>query len=203
MNGESHRLCFIPCWCLSQKGMVINEKILANLEDKIQIHITFDGEEIIYTFAVEEGYEYSLDPETVMEMALIFGENGDNIIEWSENSFPFFSDIRLSLKEMTDEEIQSTMIGDWHVIAYNDISGDKLEYTFNEDGTGKRQDRSNRNTFNKFYWDANGGLGLSSNADDFSAYNIICRVSDDVLIAYRETTYYLTEIHPAMVFIKR
>lgn len=130
--------------------------------------------------------QYDTDPDTVLEMARIFGDDGDDLVSWTENSFPYFTALRDTFPVMTDEEIAAAVPGVWNAIEYTDDSGEAMAWEFLEDGTGRRQyGRDDQpEDYRDFWWSAEGGLNYSPRPDDVTASWSLHRASEDVLVGY-------------------
>ena len=85
-------------------------KISENVDEQIQLIVTLKGEEFTYVFPVRDAYGYSADPETVIEMAKIFGGDGDMLTDWTENSSPYFDEMKPIFSSMSDDSIKETIV---------------------------------------------------------------------------------------------
>ena len=123
-----------------------------------------------YQFTEEERlkflFGYDGTPETVMEKALNFGNDKDNHITWTENSFPYFIKMQHMFPLMSDDEIKENIVGRWSVIEYINDAGDTREYIFMEDGTGKKQRHKDdsEEDYEPFYWSVDNGMNYIGRA---------------------------------------
>lgn len=140
---------------------------------------------------------YDSSPETVMEMAKIFGNDGDNNVSWKENSFPYFDEMRGLFSVMSDEQIKDTMVGKWITIDYIDDSGDTRERIFYEDGTGIKQEHKDdpEEEYGDFYWSVENGLNIGYKPGEVRVTWQMYQASDDVLVYYDND-------HARMVFMR-
>ena len=141
---------------------------------------------------------YDTSPEAVMEMALIFGNDGDNNISWKENSFPYFIAVQHMFSLLDDEQIKETIVGNWITTDRVDDAGDTREWIFYDDGTGIRQKHKNdvEENYEVFYWSVENGLNIGYSPNEVRITWTMYQASDDVLLNYD------AEGRPMMVFIK-
>ena len=158
------------------------------------IEIEIEAEKEGYTFPVKDAYGYSTDPETVMEMAKIFGDDGDGHIDWTENSIPYFDEMKPTFSAMSSNEIEETIVGRWNTLWYAYDSGNMSEYIFEEGGTGKKK-IDTEEEYKDFYWSADYCLNYGPDLDRVTAQWYMYRASDDVLVGYADG-------HARIVFIK-
>lgn len=172
-------------------------KISENVDEQIQLIVTLKGEEFTYVFPVRDAYGYSADPETVIEMAKIFGGDGDMLTAWTENSSPYFDEMKPIFSAMSDDSIKETIVGRWDVIGYSNDSGDTREYIFEEEGTGRKQSKKEdtEEEYSDFYWSVDGCLNYGPDPDRVTEQWYMCQASDDVLVGYADG-------HARIVFIK-
>ena len=179
----------------------VPSRIADNLDDEIQFTITLEKKKYTYSFTVQEAFDADISPEKVMEMALIFGDDvGDNLVDWTENSFPYFIEMRSFFPKLSDDELKKVIVGKWSTVENSDDVGDTRERIFMDDGTGKKQKYRDdtEEEYETFYWFADGGLNYSSepNSDIAEWSWSIYHASDDVLVGYG------TDGNPRIIFIK-
>ena len=69
------------------------------------------------------------------------------LTDWTENSSPYFDEMKPIFSAMSDDSIKETIVGRWDVIGYSNDSGDTREYIFEEEGTGRKQSKKEDRTF--------------------------------------------------------
>lgn len=172
-------------------------QVIDDMDEQIQLNVKMMGKEFTYVFPVKDAYGYSTDPETVMEMAKIFGGDGDGYTDWTENSFPYFDEMRGFFSLMSDKQIKDTMVGKWITIDYGDDSGDTRERIFYEDGTGIKQEHKDdpEEEYGDFYWSVENGLNIGYKPGEVRVTWRMYQASDDVLVYYDND-------HARMVFMR-